>query len=143
MGTAFYPRAEVLGLRARLGLGGGPALSRRRWTDAELIALLRAGKAAGPVRTVADLVVETGISITRAEKVHRFWLRNDTWQAPEAVATVALSPTSPTSPTSASTERRRPDRISHDALIQQMRDPDPRVRAAAFDKLRPARPRHG
>ena len=31
------------------------------------------------------------------------------------------------------------ERIEHDALVRQLRDADPRVRAAAFDKLKVAR----
>ena len=36
-------------------------------------------------------------------------------------------------------ERRSGGRIEHDALVRQLRDADPRVRAAAFEKLKIAR----
>lgn len=125
MGSAWYPRAEVLALRGREEPAPG------RWSDGQLLALLRE-ELAGRPRTVADLVVEAGVSIARAERIYRFWLAKD--QHPvarrargEEVAVPVAKPS----------ERRGQARLERDALIAQMRDPDPRVRAAAFARLRP------
>ena|SRR5688572_23084279 len=125
MGSAWYPRAEVLALKGREAPAG-------TWSDGQLLALLRE-ELSGRPRTVADLVVEAGVSIARAERVYRFWLARD--QHPTAAkargesvaATPALKPS----------ERRSAVRLERDALIAQMRDPDPKVRAAAFVRLRP------
>jgi hypothetical protein len=123
MGSAWYPRSEVLALRE-------PEVARGRWSDGQLLALLRQ-EIDGRPRTVADLVVEAGVSIARAERVYRFWLAKD--QHPMA-ARVRGEPGAPPAPKSS--ERRSTGRIVRDALIAQMRDPDPKVRAAAFEKLR-------
>jgi hypothetical protein len=124
---------------------------------------LPAGEGSEPAqprpRTVVDLVAETGIPIARAEQVHRFWLAHD--MHPSAVRARAGGELAPTSPTTrpprrppsdlppastpsppaapalnAPSERRSAERLSRAALIRQMRDPDPRVRAAAFENLR-------
>jgi len=126
MGSAWYPRAEVLALKGREAPVG-------RWSDGQLLALLRE-ELAGRPRTVADLVVEAGVSIARAERVYRFWLARDQHptarkargEVPAAVPAAAKS-----------SERRSAARLERDALIARMRDPDPQVRAAAFAKLRP------
>jgi hypothetical protein len=123
MGSAWYPRAEVLALRE-------PEVATGRWSDGQLLALLRQ-ELDGRPRTVADLVVEAGVSIARAERVYRFWLARD--QHP----TAARARGEPAAPVVKSSERRSPARRERDALIAQMRDPDPRVRAAAFARLRP------
>src|SRR6185436_14482558 len=70
LGSAWYPRAEVLARR------GQEAPAAGRWSDGQLLALLRE-ELAGRPRTVADLVVEAGVSIARAERVYRFWLARD------------------------------------------------------------------
>src|SRR5690242_7457958 len=123
MSSAWYPRHEVLALR-------GPEVKTGRWSDGELLALLRE-EVDGRARTVADLVVEAGVSIARAERVYRFWLAKD--QHPMA-ARARGEPVAPQAPKSS--ERRSTGRMARDALIAQMRDPDPKVRAAAFEKLR-------
>ena len=56
MGTAFYPEAEVLALRAEFDCTPRP--SPGRWTDADLIALLRQPTPSGRLRTAVDLVTE-------------------------------------------------------------------------------------
>ena len=75
MGTAFYPEAEVLALRAELGVVPRPVPGR--WTDADLIALLRQPMTSGRLRTAVDLVTEAKINIARAERVYRFWSKRD------------------------------------------------------------------
>jgi len=97
MGSAWYPRAQVLALRAALAappLVSAPGEARpalARWTDAQLIAHLRArarasdGGAASRPRTPVDLVADTGISIARAERVYRFWLAHDAHPSAEEV----------------------------------------------------------
>ena len=185
MRQAWYPRAEVLALASplsnlppawrteRMPQGVAAALdhgvSRGRWTDSALIALLRDGMAnvhegRGPAvrpRTAVDLVAETGINITRAMRVYRFWLAHDVhptaalarqWDAsgpsgnsslPGVVAVREGAPPSIESPASeaGAGERRGDSRIERDGLIRALRDPDPAVRARAFEKLRPARKR--
>jgi hypothetical protein len=127
MGSAWYPRAEVLALK-------GQAEPSGRWSDGQLLALLRQ-ELDGRPRTVADLVVEAGVSIARAERVYRFWLARD--QHPVAAKargeTVVVAAPVPLKPS----ERRSAARLERDAAIARMRDPDPRVRAAAFARLRP------
>ena len=123
MGSAWYPRGEVLALRA-------PEAPAGRWSDGQLLALLRQ-ELDGRPRTVADLVVEAGVSIARAERVYRFWLAKDHHP------TAARVRGEPAAPEPKSSERRSAGRLERDAIIVDMRDPDPRVRAAAFAKLRP------
>ncbi len=140
MGAAFYPPAEVLALKVALGAPAVPGPPRRHWSDAELVALLRERTPDGRARSVVDLVVDAGIDIARAERVFRFWASRDVparvarevprLPAPAVAAVVAASPH----------ERRSPTRIDHAALLSRLRDPDPRVRAEAFAKLRSARP---
>lgn len=128
MGSAWYPRREVEALR---GAAVAPSVStapRERWPDDALIALLREKP-----RTVVDLVVDAGISISRAERVYRFWRAHE---APRPVD----SPSPASAPASAEPpERRSGDRMEHDALVRQLRDADPKVRAAAFEKLKSQR----
>ena len=146
MGSAWYPRAQVLALREALAAppaasavaDAPPALAR--WTDAQLIAHLRAraravdGGAGSRPRTPVDLVADTGISIARAQRVYRFWLAHDA----HPVATEARAG-GPARARAAPTERRSEARVERDALLQQMRAADPSVRAAAFEKLRAMR----
>jgi hypothetical protein len=123
MGSAWYPRGQVLALRDAAEVGGTAPIAGR-WSDAALIAHLRAR-----TRSVVDLVADTGIS--RAERVYRFWLTHDVHpMASEARATRTRT---------TAAERRSPDRIERDDLIRQLRDPDPTARAAAFEKLKPKR----
>lgn len=125
MGSAWYPRAQVLALRDAAEAGSAAPIPGR-WSDAALITHLRAR-----ARSVVDLVADTGVSISRAERVYRFWLAHDVHPvASEARAATARM---------ASLERRSPDRIERDDLIRQLRDPDPDARAAAFEKLKPKR----
>jgi hypothetical protein len=149
MGSAWYPRAQVQALREELtapppvasASGLAPA-APARWSDAQLIAHLRSraravdGSAASRARTPVDLVADTGISIARAERVYRFWLAHDA----HPVAVEARGGTAaPSRPRAAPTERRSDARMERDVLLQQMRDSDPAVRAAAFEKLRALR----
>jgi hypothetical protein len=127
MGSAWYPRAAVVALvaagrRARerakqLAPASDGARGEGRPSDAALIAYLRERP-----RTVVDLVADTGISISRAERVYRFWAAHDA--AP------------PSSSTAESAERRSGDRLEREALLRRLKDADPRVRAAAFDGLK-------
>jgi hypothetical protein len=129
MGSAWYSRREIEALRPAAVRAPGPAASRAaprvRWPDDALITLLRERP-----RTVVDLVVDAGIPISRAERVYRFW------RAHEAPRTSASDETG-----SAAPERRSGERIEHDALIGQLRDADPKVRATAFEKLKALRRR--
>ena len=122
MGSAWYPRAQVEALRRALPRPA-PATARRvRWPDDALIALLRERP-----RTVVDLVVDAGIPISRAERVYKWWRTHE----PQ---TTAAPP-----PAADPTERRTPDRLEHDALVRQLRDADPKIRAAAFEQLKARR----
>ena len=119
MGSAWYPRKQVMALCQVPS--AAPDRAGARWTDAALLAHLRERP-----RSVVDLVVDTGIPIARAERVYRFWVAHDTHAT--AAATRGTPP-----------ERRGQDRVARDALLAQLRDPDPGVRAAAFAELKRAR----
>jgi len=150
MGSAWYPRAQVLALREALAAPppavaavGPPPPVAARWSDAQLIAHLRSraravdGSAASRARTPVDLVADTGISIARAERVYRFWLAHDAHPvASEARGGPAVAAVSARA---APAERRSDARMERDTLLQQMRDADPSVRATAFEKLRALR----
>jgi hypothetical protein len=168
MGSAWYPRADVLALRGVLARPDGPRGGKAarpsaplapstggRWSDAALIAHLR-GSRVGQTepprpRTVVDLVVDTGISIARAESVYRFWLAHDDHPLAEAVRAArsrsagttarqftvpsdpkVVGPSEPAAPDAAPAERRGQERLRRDTLIQQLRHPNPTARAAAF-----------
>jgi len=161
MGTAFYPEAEVLGLRAEFD--ATPRPTRGRWTDADLLAFLRQATTGGRRRTALDLVTEARINIARAERVYRFWSKPDESLATSVTSAARLSPTSadgqvarlvgapaaqaPSVPRPApagvdgksASERRSTTRLAHDGLVRSLRNPDPRIRAEAFIKLK-ARP---
>jgi hypothetical protein len=93
---------------------------------------------------VVDLVADLGISISRADRVYRFWLKHDAHPSADAARAARegrppdLEPASPASPVSPA-ERRSDERLERDTLLQKMRDPDPRVRAEAFEKLKKRR----
>jgi hypothetical protein len=165
MGSAWYPRWEVEALRATSARPSSPSAAGLRWPDDALIALLRekprtvvdlvvdagisiaraervyrfwlAHEGAAPAREVPDG------RIARSEPATR-------------TATPALAPTPPAkattlppspvpapaalaAPADEASERRSGERLEHDALVRQLRDADPKVRAAAFDKLKPQR----
>jgi hypothetical protein len=162
MGTAFYPEAEVLALRAELVTTPRPTPGR--WTDADLIALLRQPMPSGRLRTAVDLVTEARIHISRAERVYRFWSKRDEnlaarvtraarllrtpahgrsadlapvdGQPPAAQAPSVPPPAASAAEKTSGSERRSDARLTHDGLVRCLRDPDPRVRAEAFVKLR-------
>jgi hypothetical protein len=156
MGSAWYPGAqvaalrEVLTARPRLETPDAPAAGAdrpptpARWSDAQLIAHLRGraraidGGASSRPRTPVDLVADTGISIARAERVYRFWLKHDAHPVADDARGGARATTTALS-VAAPPERRSDARIERDTLLQQMRDADPSVRAAAFEKLRARR----
>jgi hypothetical protein len=119
MGSAWYPRTQVEALRDKTARPLSPTAPRVRWPDDALIALLREKP-----RTVVDLVVDAGVAISRAERVYRFWLAHE--------GPSAAQPEGPT-------ERRSGERLEHDALVRQLRDGDPKVRVAAFEKLKSLR----
>ncbi len=73
MRTAFYARADVLAVKAQLGRDGLGQETADGWTDAELLLLLGSPNREGRQRSALDLVLETRISIERAEKVFAFW----------------------------------------------------------------------
>lgn len=138
MGSAWYSPAQVTALRraAAAGPASRPRADALTWSDAALIAHLRefaeAPGGARRARTIVDLVADTGIPIARAERVYRFWLTHDSHPAADAArAARGLS-----APAQGSAERRGGERLERDALLRQMRDPDPKVRAAAFARLK-------
>jgi len=156
MGTAFYPEAEVLALRAQLAASPGPTPGR--WTDADLIALLRQPMSSGRLRTAVDLVTEAKIDIARAERVYRFWSNRDETLAARVTRAARLlhtpadgkaaeqpratqilgepRPPAPAVDNAPAGERRSTARLAHAGLVRRLRDPDPRVRADAFIKLK-------
>ena len=123
MGSAWYSRAQVDALRGKIARPLSPTAPRVRWPDDALIALLRE-----KTRTVVDLVVDAGISISRAERVYRFWLAHE-GPGDEPGEALVEGPT----------ERRSDERLEHDALVRQLRDADPKIRVAAFEKLKSLR----
>jgi hypothetical protein len=154
MGSAWYPRAQVLALREALAApppipigppAGEPSPAQARWSDAQLIAYLRSrarpidGGAASRSRTPVDLVADTGISIARAERVYRFWLAHDAHPAAQDARGAPTAAAAVSRRGGAPPERRSEARIERDTLLQQMRAADPAVRAAAFEKLRALR----
>jgi hypothetical protein len=124
MGSAWYPRAQVEALRGKIARPLSPTAPRIPWPDDALIALLREKP-----RTVVDLVVDAGISISRAERVYRFWLAHEGPCEEPGEGRAGGGASDPL-------ERRSDARIERDALVRQLRDADPRVRAAAFEKLK-------
>ncbi len=135
MGSAWYPQSQVDALRGKLARPLSPTAPRVQWPDDALIALLREKP-----RTVVDLVVDAGISISRAERVYRFWRAHE---GPGEGAG-ARPPEGPgagpdETESSAPTERRSGNRLEHDALVRQLRDADPKVRRAAFEQLKSQR----
>jgi hypothetical protein len=120
MGSAWYPRAQLDALRGKAVRPLSPTAPRVRWPDDALIALLREKP-----RSVVDLVVDAGISISRAERVYRFWLAHEGPGQAQGEETA---------------ERRSERRIEHDALVRQLRDADPKVRRQAFEELKRLRP---
>lgn len=127
MGSAWYARAEIEALRNATPTSSSAAAPRVRWPDDALIALLREKP-----RTVVDLVVDAGIPIARAERVYRFWRAHE---GPRTTPTAAAAAPPPPEPI----ERRSGDRLEHDALVRQLRDADPEIRAVAFEKLKARR----
>jgi hypothetical protein len=162
MGTAFYPEAEVLALRAEFE--ATPRPTPGRWTDADLITLLGQPTTSGRRRTAVDLVTEARTTIARAERVYRFWSKRDETFAARMTSAGPLLPTSadgrvapPAQPPAAqapsvprpaaadvdsasASERRSAARLAHDGLVRSLRNPDPRIRAEAFVKLSRGKP---
>jgi hypothetical protein len=157
MRAAFYPRAEILALKAKLAQHEPHRATPDDWSDADLILLLEHPRSDGRLRTALDLVMETRISIERAERVHGFWSAPGKASAASAPRPprFALSPNAPHPPLSARPplpvergeagpgERRGEDRLTRDSLIRELRDPDPRVRQEAFERLRENRASDG
>jgi hypothetical protein len=140
MRTAFYARPEILALKAQLALSEPGHVPADAWTDAELLALLSHPKRSGGERTALDLVLETQISIERAERVFEFWRRSEPGarSTGEDTRPANTSPPVEVHPSSSPTshERRGEQRLSHDSLIRNLRDPDPCVREQAFLQLK-------
>jgi hypothetical protein len=140
MRTAFYSRAEVLALKARLALPEVQKDASASWTDADLIALLEHPKTGGQPRSALDLVMDTRISIERAERVYAFWAKVAARPSPSPAARpCAASPPAPVAMPQPDGERRAEERLTRDSLIRVLRDPDPRVREQAFARLRESR----
>jgi hypothetical protein len=102
--------------------------------------LLGHPKRSGDARTALDLVLETQISIERAERVHDFWKRCEPVSTSTRAAQATIAPSVADSPApskpSPSQERRGAQRLSRDTLIRNLRDPDPRIRDQAFTQLK-------
>jgi hypothetical protein len=139
MGSAWYPRGAVEALR-RTGARARPVSPTAiGLSDAALIAHLREPSGGKP-RTVVDLVADLGVPISRADRVYRFWLKHDAHPTAEAARAVrdGTHPEAGAVPPGPA-ERRSDERLERDTLLQRMRDPDPRVRAEAFEKLKKRR----
>ncbi len=140
MRAAFYARPEILAIKAQLALSEPGPVTADGWTDAELLALLGHPKRSGDARTALDLVLETQISIERAERVFEFWRRckPGSRSVGDAARPANLQPRdrAPTPSTPTTGERRGEQRISRDSLIRDLRDPDPRMREQAFAQLK-------
>jgi len=138
MQTAFYARAEILALRARLALVDPNRARKDEWSDSDLLALLCHPGQTGRPRTVLDLVLETQISIERAERVFAFWQQWSS-QVPALSQPDGRRAVEPRDEHGQDNERRGVERIARDALIQELRDPDPKIRERAFIRLRESR----
>jgi hypothetical protein len=136
MRTAFYARAEILALKARLAQTETDRSSAEDWTDADLIALLEYPTRTGLPRSILDLVMETRISIERAERVHAFWAGVKAPAPYVAMRSPVPKPSSVGTSAAPGGERRGEGRLSRDGLIRELRHPDPRVRQQAFERLR-------
>jgi hypothetical protein len=131
MGSAWYPRAQVEALRGKTARPLSPTAPRVRWPDDALINLLREKP-----RTVVDLVVDAGVSISRAERIYRFWLAHE---GPHEGPHEAPGEGHPAEDLADAAERRSGARLERDALVRRLRDGDPKVRVAAFQKLKALR----
>lgn len=134
MRAAFYPRAEVIALKARLAGVGLMKSELAAWSDADLLALLGLPKSDGGGRTALDLVLETGITIERGEQVVAFFQKCAAEVATTPRPSAPATPAEVSAKTSA--ERRSPARRHRDELIQELRHPDPAVRDQAFRRLK-------
>jgi hypothetical protein len=144
MRTAFYAREDVLAVKADLSKADAGRSADDEWSDAELIVLLQHPNSHGHPRTPLDLVLETRISIERAQKVHTFW------SSCRSVPVPAPSPPPVPQPgrvlaqnqeggrpsSEPPDERRSADRVARDTLIAELRHPDPRIREQAFARLK-------
>jgi len=147
MRTAFYAREDVLAVKAELARAEPGRRGDDDWTDADLIVLLGCPVREGRPRTPLDLVLETGISVDRAQKVHAFWAGRQSTPYPSPGPAPTPSSSQPPArshetdrpPSYLSDERRSADRVSRDALIEDLRHPDPRVREQAFARLKEKR----
>jgi hypothetical protein len=144
MRTAFYPRPDVLALKAQLAqTQGAPG---DQWTDADLIALLEHPTETGRRRTALELVTLARISIERAERVYAVWAaaagappQDEAESNPPHPPSAARRPLPASRGEAASGERRGDERLTRDSLIRELRDPNPRVRQQAFESLRAIR----
>jgi hypothetical protein len=150
MRAAFYPRPEVIAVKAKLALDDPDQVGADTWTDAELLSLLGHPKPSGERRSACDLVLETQISIERALRVCDFWAtcapnapapfaaraRTKAGTTTESDPEGADASVNVSAPSAAARERRRAERLSHDRLLRSLRDPDPRIREQAFFKLK-------
>jgi hypothetical protein len=140
MRAAFYARPEILALKAQLALSEPGHFRADAWTDAELLALLGHPKRSGDARTALDLVLETQISIQRAESVFEFLRRCEpgSRSASASAQPAKIPPLAKVQASSAPSthERRGEERLSRDSLIRNLRDPDPHVREQAFAQLK-------
>jgi hypothetical protein len=147
MGTAFYAREDVLAVKADLSRAQAGHAADDDWSDADLLVLLQRRSSGGRACTTLDLVLETHISIERAQKVHTFWSSCQSPPAPSPTPATGPLPGHALAhareddgkPSDVSGERRSADRVSHDALIAELRHPDPRVRQQAFARLKEKR----
>jgi hypothetical protein len=147
MRTAFYAREDVLAVKADLSRGQAGHAADDDWSDADLIVLLQRQRSAGRGCTALDLVLETHVSIERAQKVHAFWSSCQSPPAPPPTPATVLLPDhvlaqrqeEDRKPNDVSDERRSAERVSRDTLIAELRHPDPRVREQAFVRLKEKR----
>jgi hypothetical protein len=145
MRTAFYPREDVLAVKAELAQAEPGRRVDDDWTDADLIALVGSPNREGQRRTPLDLVLETRISIERAQSVYGFWASCQKAAPPLPTPGLPETPQprwnqdDDRPPSLLPDERRGARRLSRDALIEELRHPDPRVRDQAVARLKDRR----
>jgi hypothetical protein len=145
MRTAFYAREDVLAVKAELAQAEPGRRVDDDWTDADLIVLMGSPNREGQTRTPLDLVLETRISIERAQSVYGFWASCQKAAAPLPTPSLPATPQPRRNqdddrpPSLLPDERRGAQRLSRDALIEDLRHPDPRVRDQAFARLKDRR----
>jgi hypothetical protein len=138
MRTAFYARAEVLAVKAELAQEGPGQETPDGWTDAELLLLLGSPTRQGRPRSALDLVLETRISIERAERVYAFWNSARGAEPAPSAARLPASQSRASEPVTAVAHRPQPNRPAPEPESQDERTAKAAPSAADQPAVKPA-----